>query len=97
MSSPRCFTYDDGSVIMSKHQKYGTLLDMINITSTADKAIAEPLTVCLTAEILGLVDILHSMDLIHADLKPDTFMVSTFQDQHLPAPFKSLTLEKLLT
>ena len=78
MSSPRCFTYDDGSVIMSKHQEYGTLLDMINITSTADKAIAEPLAVCLTAEILGLVDILHSMDLIHADLKPDTFMVSTF-------------------
>eukprot|EP00092_Neocalanus_flemingeri_P040425 GFUD01044026.1.p1 GENE.GFUD01044026.1~~GFUD01044026.1.p1 ORF type:complete len:538 (+),score=136.95 GFUD01044026.1:76-1689(+) len=75
MSSPRCFTYEDGSIIVSKHQKYGTLLDMINITSTADKAIAEPLAVHLGAEILGLVDILHTMDFVHADLKPDNFMI----------------------
>ena len=81
MSSPRCFTFDDGSVIVSQHQKYGTLLDMINITSVADKAIAEPLAVHLTAEILGLVDILHSMDFIHADLKPDNFMV-----REIPGP-----------
>jgi len=81
MSSPRCFTFDDGSVIVSQLQKYGTLLDMINITSTADKAIAEPLAVHLTAEILGLVDILHTMDFIHADLKPDNFMI-----KEIPGP-----------
>jgi len=75
MSSSRCFTYDEGSIIVSQLQKYGTLLDMINITSAADKAIAEPLAIHLTAEILGLVDILHSMDFIHADLKPDNFMI----------------------
>jgi len=75
MSSSRCYTYDDGSVIVSQHQKYGTLLDMINITSAADKAIVEPLAVAVTAEILGLVDILHSIDLVHADLKPDNFMI----------------------
>jgi len=88
MSSSRCFTFDDGSVIVSKHQKYGTLLDMINITSTADKAIAEPLAVHLTAEILGLVDILHSMDFIHADLKPDNFMV-----REIPGPSSSSAIQ----
>ena len=75
MSSPRCYTYDDGSVIVSDLQKYGTLLDMINITTNADKDVVEPLAVHLMAEILGLVEILHSMDFIHADLKPDNFMV----------------------
>jgi len=75
MSSPRCYTYDDGSVIVSDLQKYGTLLDMINITTTADKDVVEPLAVHLMAEILGLVEILHAMDFIHADLKPDNFMV----------------------
>jgi len=75
MSSSRCYTYDDGSVIVSQLQKYGTLLDMINITSTADKDIVEPLAVHLTIEILGLVDLLHTMDFIHADLKPDNFML----------------------
>jgi len=75
MSSPRCYTFDDWSVIVSEHHKFGTLLDMINITSAADKYIAEPLAVFLTAEILGLVEILHSMDFIHADLKPDNIMI----------------------
>jgi len=81
MSSQRCYTYDDGSVIVSELQKYGTLLDMINITNTADKDVVEPLAVHLTAEILGLVEILHSMDFIHADLKPDNFMI-----KDLPGP-----------
>jgi len=75
MSSSRCYTYDDGSVIVSQLQKYGTLLDMINITSTADKDVVEPLAVHLTIEILGLVELLHTMDFIHADLKPDNFML----------------------
>jgi len=76
MSSTNCYTFDDGSVIVSEHQKFGTLLDMINITSTAEKDITEPLAIHVLIEILGLVELLHTMDFVHADIKPDNIMIS---------------------
>ena len=76
MSGSRCLTFQDGSVIVSQLNKYGTILDMINATNSADKDLVEPLAVYMTAEILGMVDILHSIDIIHGDLKPDNLMLT---------------------
>ena len=63
MSASRCLTYQDGSIIVSKLNKFGTVLDMINATNSADKTIVEPLAVLVTIELLGLVEILHSLNL----------------------------------
>ena len=46
--------YQDGSIIVSKLNRFGTVLDMINATNSADK------TVLVTIELLSLVEILHS-------------------------------------
>jgi len=81
MTVSRCFTFSDGSVLVSKLAPLGSLLDLINVTNK-DKTIAEPLALHLTAEILELVHQLHLMDLIHADLKPDNFLVTDLPGLH---------------
>lgn len=113
MAAPRCYTYRDGSVLVTQYQviqllwagrsllnvqkpspikilklelhrtapqRMGTLLDLVNLTKNADKAITEPLALHLTAELLGLIEILHSCRIVHADIKPDNFLV-----RHTPA------------
>ena len=42
--------------------------------------IVEPLAVFLMAELLGLMELLHSVSIVHADIKPDNFLV-----RHTPA------------
>ena len=82
---------------MSRLAPLGSLLDLINVTNK-EKTVAEPLALHLTAEvfffcfkalnlsippkILELVHQLHLMNLIHADLKPDNFLVTDFPGLH---------------
>jgi len=88
MSAPRCFTYRDGNVLVSEYQRMGTLLDLVNITKNADKAIVEPLALHLTAELLGLIELLHSVRMVHADIKPDNFLV-----RHTPSTKAECSLQ----
>lgn len=81
MTASRCFTFSDGSMLVSRLAPIGSLLDLINATKK-DKTIAEPLALHLAAEILELVHHLHLLDLIHADLKPDNFLVTDFPGPH---------------
>ena len=80
MSSPRCFSYRDGNILVTKYQRMGTLLDLVNLTKAADKQIIEPLALHLMSELLGLMELLHSTRIVHADIKPDNFLV-----RHSPA------------
>lgn len=79
MATPSCYIYNTGHILVSQQQHLGTLLDMINLMKEMDKKIsielAEPLAIYLIAELLGLVEYLHSVDIVHADIKPDNFLV----------------------
>jgi len=75
MSTPRCYNFYGGAILISKHQKMGTLLDLVNLTKNADKNIIEPIAIYLMAEILGLLDLLHKSEIVHADIKPDNFLL----------------------
>ena len=75
MSSPRCFSYRDGNILVTEYQRMGTLLDLVNLTKAADKQIIEPLALHLMCELLGLMELLHSTRIVHADIKPDNFLV----------------------
>ena len=46
----RCFTFSDGSLLVSKLAPLGSLLDLINVTNK-EKTVAEPLALHLTAEV----------------------------------------------
>ena len=88
MTAPRCYTYRDGAVIISQLQKMGTLLDLVNLTKNADKSIIEPIAIYLTAELLGLMELLHSVNIVHADFKPDNFLM-----RHTPSTSTSPSLQ----
>ena len=53
MFSPRCYTFSGGAVLISRRQKLGTLLDMINIVKNTDKNLVESLAIYIMADILG--------------------------------------------
>ena len=88
---------------MSKLAPLGSLLDLINVTNkdkTIAEPLALHLTaeviqifcLCLVRQynffqILELVHQLHLMDLIHADLKPDNFLVTDLPGMGLKYPF----------
>ena len=80
MSAPRCFTFRDGNILVTEYQRMGTMLDLVNLTKNADKQIVEPIALYLTAELLGLMELIHSVKIVHADIKPDNFLV-----RHTPA------------
>ena len=77
MSIPRNYSFMNGSVMVSYHQKLGTLLDILNMTKQCgiQKTCIEPMAMHFTIEMLGIVDTLDKADIIHADLKADNFLL----------------------
>ena len=39
------------------------------------RCIIEPIAIYLTAELLGLIELIHAMRIVHADIKPDNFLL----------------------
>ena len=64
MNSPRCYNFQGGSILLSKHQKLGTLLDLVNLIKNGDKVIVEPLAAYITSEILGELYIMYILLLV---------------------------------
>merc|ERR1719319_850201 len=88
MSIPRCYSFDDGGIFVSYHQKLGTLLDITNLTKKCgvQKSCIEPMAMYFTIEMLGLVEALHNINIIHADVKADNFLL-----QAIPSINKNAT------
>jgi len=77
MSIPRNYAFSDGGIFVSYHQKLGTLLDIINITKTSSvqKTCIEPMTIYFAIEMLTIIENLHQAGILHADIKPDNFLL----------------------
>ena len=77
MSIPRNYVFSDGGIFVSYHQRFGTLLDIINIMKTAmvKKTSIEPMAIYFTIELLKMVEALHKVGIIHADLKADNLLL----------------------
>ena len=39
------------------------------------RCIIEPIAIYCTAELLGLIELTHAMRIVHADIKPDNFLI----------------------
>ena len=75
MSIPRCYVFNDGSIFVSEHQPF-TLLDVCNkVGLLGDINGRELLAVYFTIEMLHVLEKLKKADIIHADIKPENFMI----------------------
>ena len=73
MSIPRCFTFDDGSALVSEHQQ-GTLLDVVNAMAPK-KMLMEAVAAFFLIEMLTIAQRLRDLEIIHGDIKPDNFLL----------------------
>ncbi|XP_051909313.1 mitotic checkpoint serine/threonine-protein kinase BUB1 isoform X2 [Hippocampus zosterae] len=68
--------FTDGSVLLGEAHGYGTLLNAANLyKGVGDKVMPQPLVIYFTVCILRMLEELHAARLIHADVKPDNFML----------------------
>uniref|UniRef100_A0A182N281 BUB1 N-terminal domain-containing protein n=1 Tax=Anopheles dirus TaxID=7168 RepID=A0A182N281_9DIPT len=67
---------NNASIFVSPFSQYGTILDVCNLINGAtNRNMDEFIAMILTAQMLSIVDHLHSCQIIHADIKPDNFLV----------------------
>ncbi|XP_068198831.1 mitotic checkpoint serine/threonine-protein kinase BUB1 [Antennarius striatus] len=68
--------FQDGSVLLGELHGYGTLLNAVNLYKTqSDRLMPAPLVLHLSVCILDTVERLHRARLLHADIKPDNFLL----------------------
>ncbi|KAM6954377.1 mitotic checkpoint serine/threonine-protein kinase BUB1 [Aplochiton taeniatus] len=68
--------FQNGSVLLSELHNCGTLLNAVNLyKNLTDKVMPQPLVIYFTICILHMVEQLHSIHIVHADIKPDNFML----------------------
>ncbi|KAK7150859.1 hypothetical protein R3I93_011954 [Phoxinus phoxinus] len=68
--------FTNGSVLIGELHNCGTLLSAINLyKSRSEKVLPQPLVLYFTVCILHMVQQLHQAHIIHADIKPDNFLL----------------------
>uniref|UniRef100_A0A8C1RAK0 BUB1 mitotic checkpoint serine/threonine kinase n=1 Tax=Cyprinus carpio TaxID=7962 RepID=A0A8C1RAK0_CYPCA len=83
--------FTNGSVLIGELHNCGTLLSAINLyKSRSEKVMPQPLVLYFTVCILHMVEQLHQARIIHADIKPDNFLLGErflendcFEQDHL--------------
>ncbi|MFT7805923.1 mitotic checkpoint serine/threonine-protein kinase BUB1 isoform X2 [Arapaima gigas] len=68
--------FQNGSVLLGDLHNCGTLLNVVNLyKNTNEKVMPQPLAMYFAVCILQMVEQLHSTHIIHADIKPDNFIL----------------------
>ncbi|CAK1546163.1 unnamed protein product [Leptosia nina] len=87
MDITTAFLGDNASLFVSEYSKYGSLLDVANKVRVAtSKCINELIVILFTAEMLSIVHYLHKAQIIHADIKPDNFLLMKIPTQEWRTP-----------
>jgi serine/threonine protein kinase len=66
----------NASILISELSPYGNILDVCNkFRGATNKNLDEYIVMMITSQILLIIDHLHACNIIHADVKPDNFLV----------------------
>jgi len=71
-----CFQYSNAICIETPFYNEGSLMDLINLYKKHGCMIDEILSMVYTHEILSILHTLHSMKIIHCNIKPDVFLLA---------------------
>lgn len=64
------------SIFVTQYSPYGSIIDVCNKhKNAANKHIDEYIVMVLTTQLLSIIDHLHGCRIIHADVKPDNFLL----------------------
>ena len=67
---------NNSSVLITQFSPYGSIIDVCNKHKAATtKNVDEYVVMVLTTQLLSIIDHLHACKIIHADVKPDNFLV----------------------
>lgn len=67
---------NNSSVYISEFSDYGSLIGVCNkVKSVTNRNMDEYVVMHLSCQMLDIVDHLHAMGIIHADIKPDNFLL----------------------
>ncbi|XP_072356169.1 mitotic checkpoint serine/threonine-protein kinase BUB1 isoform X1 [Scyliorhinus torazame] len=68
--------FKNGSILVGELYSFGTLLNAVNLYKTMnEKAMPQPLVIYFAIHILFIMEQLHSIGIIHGDVKPDNFIL----------------------
>ncbi|XP_025830575.1 probable inactive serine/threonine-protein kinase bub1 isoform X4 [Agrilus planipennis] len=82
MQVPVGYFNDQMSILVSEFSRCGSLLDVANaVKQKTGKTLKEPFCIFFSMEMLSIVQALHKAKIIHADVKPDNFLVFVAPDQ----------------
>ncbi|KAG7864720.1 hypothetical protein KL918_005211 [Ogataea parapolymorpha] len=71
------YKFEDESYLILPYLKHGTLLDLIQLTSQSKSIkLEESMVIYLTAQLLKQVSILHSISIVHANLKAENCILN---------------------
>ncbi|CAH6720418.1 checkpoint serine/threonine-protein kinase Bub1p [[Candida] jaroonii] len=76
------YMYQDESFLILKYLSQGTLLDIVNYYRNQGKGVDEELCIFFTVELLEIIEKLHTIGIIHGDLKADNCMIDFKTDDH---------------
>ncbi|CAG9838124.1 unnamed protein product [Diabrotica balteata] len=76
MDIPLAYFGDQASLIISEYIPGGSLLDLANMyKQKSAKPMKECLVIYLCIQMLQIIQAMHQVQIIHADIKPDNFLV----------------------